>query len=1095
MTSIYDNIKSQIGEAIADTVRDFDRIDVAVGYFNLRGWSLFSDAIDQHQSAEATVARVLVGMTTPGPDELVQAYLAGREEALNVDGNRAAERRVECLRRFQHQLQIGAPTERDLVTLRKLRAQLISRKVVVKLFTRRPMHAKLYICHREDRHNPRIAFVGSSNLTMAGLKHNYELNVDVVDRDGTEKLNEWFIDRWDDQFSLDITDELVAIIDESWVGREVTPYEIYLKTCYHLCTDIREGLGEFELPLELRSQLLEFQVSAAKTIARRLTVGRGMMLGDATGLGKTMTATAIAAILRDEGVSPVLVICPKNLVKMWQNYMETYNLTHKVIAYSRAISELENLRRYPFVIVDESHTLRHSTRQDYAAIVEYIKQNDSKVLLLTATPFNISFIDVANQLGLYLDDTEDLGIVPLQALQNDPNLANKVDGLISSLAAFRKSEYAEDWRRLMSEHLVRRTRAFIRRNYAQIENGRDYLLFANGDKFFFPDRVPKPLNHVYPSSDPASRMEADETLDTLGALLLPRYGLGRYLDDQQKLSAAEKIIAEDLKRSRGMMRGITRSSLFKRLASCGAVFITSLERHLERNEITLYALENDKPIPIGNYTDSLIHDLGVVSAPANGIDVFNLDDEAGDDNDANLAENTADAYKRLVIANVSFIRWADSKMFVVKDLVNDLKRDNLEIREMLAGFGGQTSQNDSKIQSLFTLLSKTHANEKIVVFTEFRDTAEYIGKTLLELGFPSTDLEVVSGSTTNPQEAVYRFAPQANKALIRESHRENQIRVLISTDVLSEGQNLQDAHVLVCFDLPWATIKLVQRAGRIDRLGQEAPKVLLYHYFHQSIENELRLRERIAARLKQAGEVFGSDEKFFGLKGEGDRIQNAFLDKIEADEDGPTDAPSRAFAVWKAVQEDDPSLAKKIEMLSYQVWSTRASRPAEAESVLSYVRSERGIDGFASIGQDGSSLLLTSEEALGIFEATKKTKTLPRLARHLDDVKRMLEGLLDRSHLGANAISGIRRRVYNRLKDAQVAKDDPEVGAALTALTTHPLMPQSERKLREKFARGVSVSELAEFVKIIHGDGRLVIEDLVADDPARLICSLGVRVE
>jgi hypothetical protein len=123
-----------------------------------------------------------------------------------------------------------------------------------------------------------------------------------------------------------------------------------------------------------------------------------------------------------------------------------------VVSYSQAHSTLPELRRFPFVIVDESHTLRNDTRRDYKAIQDYIHANDSKVLLLTATPYNIRFRDVANQLGLFIDDDDDLGISPTGALMADPNLADKVDGKVTTMAAFRRSEDPDDWKRLMSEH-------------------------------------------------------------------------------------------------------------------------------------------------------------------------------------------------------------------------------------------------------------------------------------------------------------------------------------------------------------------------------------------------------------------------------------------------------------------------------------------------------------------------------------------------------------------------------------------------------------------------------------------------------------------
>ena len=187
------------------------------------------------------------------------------------------------------------------------------------------------------------------------------------------------------------------------------------------------------------------------------------MLGDVVGLGKTLTAVATALMLQAAEDYSTLVLCPKNLQQMWTEHIEEYDINGRVVPYSMVDKVLPELKRFNLVICDESHNLRNNGTIAYDAIHQYIRKNSSKVLLLTATPYNLAFRDVANQLGLYLDDDDDLGIVPTAALQADAQLAAKVDGKTNTLAAFRRSEQAEDWKRLMSDHLVRRTRSFIKR--------------------------------------------------------------------------------------------------------------------------------------------------------------------------------------------------------------------------------------------------------------------------------------------------------------------------------------------------------------------------------------------------------------------------------------------------------------------------------------------------------------------------------------------------------------------------------------------------------------------------------------------------------
>ena len=203
-------------------------------------------------------------------DELRQAYsLLPEEEEISQKAVIRLKRRLA--EEFRTQLTFGAPTDEDEAGLRRLSAQLKAGKVVVKLFLRHTLHAKLYLCFRPDPNNPITGFLGSSNLTLSGLSHQGELNVDVLDQDATDKLAKWFKDRWDDRWCVDITQELIQVIDESWARPECPPpYQIYVKMAYHLAEEARAGLSEFSIPADMRGTLLEFQSAAVRIAARHL---------------------------------------------------------------------------------------------------------------------------------------------------------------------------------------------------------------------------------------------------------------------------------------------------------------------------------------------------------------------------------------------------------------------------------------------------------------------------------------------------------------------------------------------------------------------------------------------------------------------------------------------------------------------------------------------------------------------------------------------------------------------------------------------------------------------------------------------------------
>lgn len=1085
MTRLFDNISTQLGEHLQLTFADFERMDAAIGYFNLRGWEFFDELVQGKPVAHVPRARILIGMTTAGPQEEaldeLQAVMEDSAGVPEADGEAARQRKAILLEHLRAQLMRGIPNERDRQTLRSLAAALREGKVEVKVFTRRPLHGKTYVFHRNDLNTPIVGFVGSSNLTFPGLTRNLELNVDVVDNTAAADLAEWFQDRWDDRFSRTVTADLLELLDESWAAPEGRrPYEVFLKVCFDLSRDVREGLAEYAVPPEIASKLLGFQLTAVRTLARRIMTREGTMLGDVVGLGKTLTAIAVALMLRDEHGYQPLVICPRNLVQMWEEHLEAYGLHGVVVPYSMAHATLPDLRRYPFVIVDESHTLRNDTRRDYKAIRDYIQSNESKALLLTATPYNLRFRDVANQLALYLDDDQDLGIAPTHALHQDPNLIDRVDGKITTLAAFRHSEDADDWKRLMSEHLVRRTRSFIRKNYAlKDDQGNEFLEFSNGDRFTFPTRIPAPVSHSFGPDDPAAQMASDETLDVLTNLKLPRYELSKYFRTGVSLTEDEVAFAERLQRGRGNVAGFVRTTFYKRLSSCGHSFLLSLRRHIARNELFGYALEEGLPLPTGTIVDTSLSD----EDDPTELDISDVEQ---------ISDEPSRRYELLLEANPSGITWVRSELFK-PSLLADLRADTDSLRQLVADFGDWGANVDSKLQALIALVNEEHPTEKVLIFTEYKDTALYVGAELHAAGV--SDVAVASGDSENPTQLAARFSPLSNRLPGEEAGPvENEIRVLVATDVLSEGQNLQDAHIVVNYDLPWAIIRLIQRAGRVDRIGQLSDEVRIYSFFHESVDSVISLRRRIASRLEAHADAFGSDEKFFGTDGETKAITDLYNGKLD-DEDATNDdvdASSLAYQVWNEVLEGDPDLAKKIMGMPDMVGSARKRRATEMnEGVACYVRTLSGVDGFGLASPNDETRLLTGHEALRAFEASPEEPAAPVPTFHDDLLAELVRGPLVSTAVTAGRLRGIRRRVWNRLGET-LQNHDPETAEALEALYQHPLTAEAERRLKRAIRNGLSDDDLALRISTMHHDGDLVVPVRDRQDTVRIVSSMGI---
>lgn len=1128
MPQIYDNIETHLVDGLNGTLMLSQRTDLCVGYFNLRGWKEITTTIENLSGAEVEergesihrTCRLLVGMQKL-PVDILRASFATNDDQL-MDNNEALKMKKQLAQEFRNQLTLGIPTKADENALRDLSRQMKQGKVIIKLHLRYPLHAKLYLAYSTDPRVPVVGFLGSSNLTLAGLAKQGELNIDVLDQDAAKKLAAWFDDRWNDRWCLDITKELVQIIDESWASeRIIPPYHIYLKIAYHLSQEARAGMSEFKLPKVFRKELLEFQQKAVLVAAHHLNKRGGVIIGDVVGLGKTITATALAKIFEDDFFLETLIICPKNLVTMWEEFAHNYQLRAKVISQSKVQSELPELRRYRLVIIDESHNLRNNEGSRYRAIKAYLEENESKVILLSATPYNKSYTDLSNQLRLFLPEDKDVGISPesyIKSIGGQVQFSSRhTETFIRGIKAFEHSDFSEDWQELMRLYLVRRTRSFIKAHYAEAnpDDGRKYITFADGTQSYFPERIPKRVEYEFnPKNkrDQYARLYSERIVEIINSLKLPRYGLGSFLVEKPaKLpNDSEARVMANLSRAGERLMGFCRTNLFKRLESSGYSFLLSLSRHVLKNYVYIYALQNRLPIPIGKNVSQ-------------NLDDYLDDDDIENDEQDSSSQNTwsfmtdSESYLRNAEQVYSFFQehrqkfdWIGSEFFT-PNLLTNLINDADKILSILEENSVWNADEDRQLKALHDLITQKHGKEKVLVFTQFADTARYLFSELQRRNVVA--LDCVTGDDESPTDKAHRFSPRSNKKTTLQN-TDQELRVLVSTDVLSEGQNLQDAHIVVNYDLPWAIIRLIQRAGRVDRIGQQSPTILCYSFLpEEGLERIIQLRGRLSFRIQQNAEVVGADETFF--EGDPVNLQDLYNEKsgiLDGDDDETeVDLASYAYQIWKNAIDQDPALQTLIPDLPNVLYSSKhlteqygakqqTSELVRRDGVIVYAKTNDDNDVLTWLSAKGNVITQSQYAILKAAECTADTPPTMPHEHHHDLVAQAMQQIREEEKNtggGLGRRTGAKYRAYTRLDS--YCKKNPlfvteTLKKAVDDIYKYPITEFARETISRQMKAGISDDQLAQLVVSLREDDKLCIIHDSEQNRAEphIICSLSL---
>lgn len=775
--------------------------------------------------------------------------------------------------------------EKTLRLVEDLIAYLQRESVQVRLHDKGFLHAKCWLFYSDrpgqqmlfDRFRPILAIVGSSNFTFPGLTSNRELNLahkvlldtaEVEDRDAAHAvswltdakpseritvenrqllksevgaraiidLEGWYERQWSD--GVDFKQSLIALLDASKFGRsEYTPYQVYMKALYEYFKDELGG----EVPTGTRSavNLAEFQEDAVKKARKILSRYDGVMVADSVGLGKTWIGKKLLEDFAYHMRQKALVVCPASLRDMWERELSEANIAASVLSQ-------EELGREEFdpsawgdadlVLIDESHNFRNQNAQRYGNMEELLGTNGGKgrdggrkkVILLTATPINNDLFDLYNQFSLITRGDRsyfassgigDLYRYFLKARRD----SRSVDGVFALF-------------NLLEEIVIRRTRPFIRMAYP---NATIRTREPDGSwleqSVRFPDRK---LKTVYYNLEATYAGIYDEVVSGIESLKLAPYNL----EDYKK--AGVEVDKFEAGREEALV-GIFKSRYLKRFESSIEAFRISVRRALAfLKTFESYILDGR----LIKSTD--FHKI---------LRFLSSEDDEDDATPISLAEEIdANEEARAFLETLGAV---DPTTYDLRKLHEAVQHDVEVLSHIWQRVKDIRPEKDAKLAQLKELLSKELKGKKVLVFSYYKDTARYLYR---HLGHPDNPNAVAfckklgginvrrmdSGADTKERLRIIQgFAPKANGKTDWVG-TDKEINLLISTDVLSEGQNLQDCGYLVNYDLHWNPTRMVQRAGRIDRIGTDFETLWIYNMFpDQGLERLLGLVQSLSQKI------------------------------------------------------------------------------------------------------------------------------------------------------------------------------------------------------------------------------------------------------
>ena len=932
----------------------------ASGYFSLRP---FLDNIGK--------VRVLIGID-------VDKYIAKAAQQGKLFFGAEEEVKEEYLRKTRTDIE-SSNYRKDIEDGIYLMVQdLLDKKLELRAHPSKKIHAKIYVLYPDNfnQYSQSMAITGSSNLSGNGLgitqDKQYEFNVKLDRYDDVKFAKDEFEQLWNEAEGCEITSEdIKAAIDRTYLKGDVPPYDLYIKMLMEYYADRvleTDSADPFDMPEGYTKY--DYQMDAVIEGYQKLIRYDGFFLSDVVGLGKTIVATMIAKkFLIENGYehTKILVVYPPAVEQNWKSTFKDFGIDKyaKFItngSLSKVLDEEDynywNAEEYDLILVDEAHKFRSHTTSAFEQLQEICKMPrleagnipgyKKKVMLISATPMNNSPADIYTEILLFQDPRH-------CTIDGVSNLTAFFSPLIKEFKRLRKNNNTsiEDFKQLAEKVRDRIIKPLtVRRTRTDIESIPRYNKDVNG----FP-KVEHPIENQYELNEHLANLfeQAIQILDK--KLTYARYQAIAYLKPEVANGLYDN--AELISRS---LAGIRKNGLVKRLESSFYAFQVSIENFHQANQNMIDMFDNDKVYIAPDLDINLLLESGL------------SEEEIEEKLNAKASNNPKNA----------IFHAADFR----PEFIDMLHNDQAILEQMLADWKDISDEDDSKFAKFNELLkhelfrSDRNPEKKLVVFSESVDTVDYLKRRINR-----KDVLVISAQNRNKQFKTIRENFDANY-----KQKLNEYNIILTTDVLAEGVNLHRSNVIVNYDTPWNSTRLMQRIGRVNRIGSASKHIYNYVFYPSREGNkQINLNQIALSKIQSFHSTFGEDNQIYSQEEIIDRNLSKLFEEGVNEQKKDINKELPFYEELRTLFKTNRQEYNRIAKISLRSRTGRESKTINgvtlSEDTLVFLKTNfRKVFFLVSESAQEISVL----DALNYFKATKDEKPVTRISNHHKHVEKAL---------------------------------------------------------------------------------------------------------